>query len=435
MLLGVDIGTSTIAAVLVDPTTRSVVSSTSAPTPPGSDAQSHLRTALEVVRALGRVSLASVLSVGVTGQMHGVVLARASGGSDAEFAGLLPQGKQEALVGHGCATLAWWASRGDLPAEPCVALPIADLFVSRLCANGGSRAVSPATASAFGLYDVSTRSWDDEALASCSIPSSIMPAVVPAGTSAGSVSAEASEILGVPEGVPVGVSVGDFEALAAAVATSPLEDVVVDIGATAQFAAVIPRNTNIEEAPGLSFELRPYSESHQMLTAVSMCGGAAWQWLAGVARSWLTDLCGTESPLLRCSEEEMNNWLSDLGLECLRKGDVEPLVVRTSFCGELRNPGLTGSIEGITMGNFTVGRLAAAVARGIAKSLVEMVPREALAGRCRVVGCGNALRRSVLLQRALAKELSGMELVMSPETEEAATGAALLAMPETSSHC
>ena len=52
-----------------------------------------------------------------------------------------------------------------------------------------------------------------------------------------------------------------------------------------------------------------------------------------------------------------------------------------------------------------------------------MLPQEVLKGRTRVVGSGNALRRSQLL-RAMATEVLGADLVMSDHQEEAACGAA-----------
>jgi sugar (pentulose or hexulose) kinase len=75
------------------------------------------------------------------------------------------------------------------------------------------------------------------------------------------------------------------------------------------------------------------------------------------------------------------------------------------------------------MGPLTLGDLARGLARGIAENLANMLPREVLDGRTRVVGSGNALRRSQLL-RVMATEVLGADLVMSDNQEEAACGAA-----------
>lgn len=76
------------------------------------------------------------------------------------------------------------------------------------------------------------------------------------------------------------------------------------------------------------------------------------------------------------------------------------------------------------MGNFTIGNLARALARGILVNLKEMLPQSVLRDRARVVGSGNALRRSRLLQ-ALTQEVFDLPLLLTEGREEAAVGAAL----------
>jgi sugar (pentulose or hexulose) kinase len=60
------------------------------------------------------------------------------------------------------------------------------------------------------------------------------------------------------------------------------------------------------------------------------------------------------------------------------------------------------------------------------RNLRESIPSRVLRTRDRLVGSGNALRRSSLL-RLMAEEEFGLPLVLREEREEAALGAAMAA--------
>jgi len=70
-----------------------------------------------------------------------------------------------------------------------------------------------------------------------------------------------------------------------------------------------------------------------------------------------------------------------------------------------------------------LGPLARGFARGLMRNLASMLPASAMKGRSRLVGSGNALRRSALLRRTAVEEF-GRPLCIRAATEEAALGAA-----------
>ncbi|MCX7046029.1 MAG: FGGY-family carbohydrate kinase [Candidatus Sumerlaeota bacterium] len=150
--------------------------------------------------------------------------------------------------------------------------------------------------------------------------------------------------------------------------------------------------------------------------AASLCGGAAWAWLADTVTLWLKEL-GAE-PVARGRVFER---LSELGM-----ATKDELLVRPHFLSERHDPLLRGAIERIEANPLSLGPLARGLARGIIANLRDMLPAEVLAGRARVVASGNALRRSPLL-RQMTEEVFGLPLQISDAVEEAATGAALLA--------
>jgi sedoheptulokinase len=113
-------------------------------------------------------------------------------------------------------------------------------------------------------------------------------------------------------------------------------------------------------------------------------------------------------------------------LNALGLAAEEDLVVQPHFLGERHAPHLRGSIEGLDLKNFRLGNVARGLAQGILVNLRQMLPAWALAGRERIVGSGNALRRNPLLQR-MAAETFGLPLALTEGREEAALGAAILA--------
>ena len=96
-----------------------------------------------------------------------------------------------------------------------------------------------------------------------------------------------------------------------------------------------------------------------------------------------------------------------------------------SFLGERNDPAARGELSGLTLDNFRIGKVAAALARGIAENLRRMLPEALLDGKSRLAASGNGFRRNRSLCRA-AELVFGIPLVRSAFTEEAACGAALL---------
>ena len=437
LLLGIDIGTTKAAAVIVADDGTPVASAsrehgTGLPCPAAraeQDVEALLDAAADVVCELPDEARRSVRAVGVTGQMHGVVVLDAAGepltplitwqdgrcleggfldGLNAAVGGRL-------RAGYGCATLAWLVEKGELPATASSSAGIGDLLVARLC---GGRPVADATgAASWGLFDLARSAWDAEAVAAADIPEALLPEVVPCGSSAGAVCPEAAAKLGIPQGIPVTTAIGDNQASLLATLTDPERELALTLGTGGQLSAVLPTG---EDLPALShdcpYEYRPYPGERTLIVAASLCGGAAWAWLADAAVAWTTDLTG--QPPRR---ENVFARLNELGAEA---GDE--LTVRPHFLGERWDASLRGVIEGIDRQNFRLGAVARALARGIVENLKRMMPERVLEGRERVVGSGNALHRNPLLQQ-IARDVFDLPLTMADDQEEAATGAALLA--------
>ncbi len=437
LFLGIDVGTTKIAAVVADGEGRieAAVSRThgvGVPTQEGraeQDAGVLLDKTWAVVRELPDALRQRVRGIGVTGQMHGVVLLDAGHTpvtplvtwqdgrclEDETFLDALYETTGHRLhTGYGLATLAWMQRHHQRPAEAVAASTIQDLVVAHLCSL--PRPVTdPSDAASWGLFDLQRSSWDAAALDASGLPVSILPAIRPFGSVAGGIDHERAAQLGLSPGLPVHVAIGDLHASLLATLRDPEDDIALTLGTGGQ-ATVITADPIDAGALRPTCKYWPYPGGRFAIVAASLSGGAAWAWLVDSMRSWLDD-----QNVEGLSREELFDQINTLGLDASSE-----LVVHSHFLGERHDPSLRGSIDGLTLSNFSVGALARGLARSIVLNLRNMLPPEALEHRKRLVGSGNALRRAPLLQQ-MAEEVFGLPLTLVDGREEAATGAALLA--------
>ncbi len=436
--LGIDIGTSKTAAVVVD-AEGTVLASCSRVhgASVGGLAEGHVEQEVDVLLNSAREAVAGLplavrtmlTAVGVSGQMHGVVLVDREGSAcgrlvnwqdrrcDAAFLARLADATGHRLrTGYGCATLAWLQAHGGLPKDAVGSCTIHDLLVCRLC--GCSRPVcDPTNAASWGLFDLASASWDSAAVASAGLPDGILPDIVPSGSITGELCGPEAASFGLPAGIPVCVALGDNQASLLATLRDAEHELALTLGTGGQLSSVGAAGARPEALSGNApYEYRPYPGGRLLCVASSLCGGSAWKWLADTVQRMLQDTGRQE-----LVEDELYALLNEAG-----KSAKEELTVHPHFLGERHDPALRGSIEGIDLANCSLAALARGLARGIVANLQSMLPERAHAGRTRVVLSGNALRRNPLL-RQMAGEVLQMETVLSDRIEEAAVGAAILA--------
>jgi len=437
LFLGIDIGTSKVAAVISD--ANGQVAARAArphhadlPAPAGHAEQdpATLETvAMAVVDELPRELCQRIRAVGVTGQVHGVLLLDARGGPvsplitwqdqraarDPGFLTELQRRTGHALKpGFGGATLPWLLARGAAPSSTASVTTILGWFVMGL--SGSARPqLDPTDAATWGLFDLRALDWDRAATAAARIPATWLPPVVPCGTAAGEMGTATARRWGIPAGVPVAVGIGDNQASLVATLHDPEHELALTLGTGGQLSAVLPRGAPLAES-GPTFEYRPFPGGQYAAVAASLCGGAAWAWLARAVAEW-TRALGLSPPALSTVYERLNA----VGLAATEEIEVHP-----HFLGERYDAALRGSLEGLRLDNFTLGAVARGLARGIARTLQEMLPAALYRDRRRLVGSGNALRLNPLL-RQMAEEVFRLPLVLREGREEAATGAAMIA--------
>ena len=383
----------------------------------------------ELVRGLGRAPA----SLCCTGQMHGLLLVgeslepltplltwqdRRAAALARELDGRLEDRGSGSWMRRGCrlhpgyggATLVWLRSRG-LPPRSHRACAISDWVAARLC---GRLATDPSNAASWGIYNLGAASWDGEAVELLELGGELLPPVLEPGAPLGEVGR------GLPAaGALVRCGLGDNQASVLAATSEVGLDgtVVANIGTGSQVSVAAPEDAELGAGLSAGLEVRPLLPGRLLCVGASLAGGAAY---ALLNRFFAEARNGADGGTSEELYELMEAWARSAppgcdGLEC------DP-----SFLGERRGEGLTGSLRGLSALTLSPAHLCRAVLEGMARRLRDLSASTGLPWS-RLVGSGNAVRRSAVLREALAVAF-GTPLVLSSCPEEAAAGAAMLAV-------
>jgi len=307
MLLGLDVGTSSTKALLLD-REGAPVAEASAGYPvehpgPGlaeTDPERWWEAVASATRRLPAEARAAVVGVGLSGQMHGVVLCREDGAAvrpaiiwlDGRAAPLLgrypPQSPgitgNATTTGMTGPTLAWLREREPASLEAARwALLAKDFIRLRLT---GEAATDPSDAS--GTLLAGRDGIFDPALAAeVGIRPDLLPPVRESGAAAGRLTEEAAQALGLAAGIPVATGAGDTPAAALGSGLWAEESAQLAIGTSAQ--VLVPR----AGWPGFSPRLNVFRSASPAglprwcLLAAMLNGGLALDWARGALRlSW-----------------------------------------------------------------------------------------------------------------------------------------------------
>lgn len=227
--LGIDLGTTKIAAVIADESFFPVAVASAphnASLPAGENAAEQNVVAIlaclhDLILQLPADLRQQVAAIGVTGQMHSVLLIHGKEVSPLVTwqdrrcgeANLSEWNRLSGLTfrdGFGGATLARLAAAGQL-GQWTAAATIGD-FVTAALAGNERIVTDPTHAASWGLYDLAANCWHEDAVAKLHIPLDLLPEIRPCGSTVGPLCAAESERLGIPSGIPVCNAIGDNQA-------------------------------------------------------------------------------------------------------------------------------------------------------------------------------------------------------------------------------
>ena len=418
LLLGVDVGTTTLSLIVSDAQTGAVVyrmtvlNDSRLPQAEGQSLQSAERIAeltLDAVASL-RDAFPGICAIGVTGQMHGVVLLNGQGeavsplytwqnplADSAVCAEIREKTGCTVYPGYGHATLYALARAGLLPADAQQYCTIMDYIVMRL--TGRKTPLMHSTnAAALGLWNLKDNCFDEAALAALDL----VPLRAPMTTAN-------IRPAGFHDGIPVCVAVGDNQASFFGSVQDETHSLLLNYGTGSQLSLVC----SSPDTPG--GEIRPYFGNQYLLCRSALCGGRAYAMLERFFASFASQA--------GFSGESQYKTLNAMAEAAYDEG--KRLHVNTQFCGTRENPDIRGSILGIDEASFTPGALALGVVRGMVDELHDGFDPAAHPQLRRLVASGNAVRKNPMLRRLLHETFS-MPLLLTAQQEEAALGAALL---------
>ena len=422
-VLGIDIGTTTISLVVLDPEqkkvweSRTIFNGTFMETVREweriQDVNKIVEKTREVLEGLLH-AYPEVSSIGLTGQMHGILYVDREGRCISPLytwqdgRGNVPdeQGKtltemvQEktgitVFTGYGLVTHLWNQLYGEVPEEAVGICTIADYL--GMCLTGRKRPLLHASnAASLGFYDVKD-AFRRDILQDLAVNTEILPEVC-----------QNFEQLGTYRGIPVTVAIGDNQASFIGSVGLKERIILLNMGTGGQISVLSPKYF---EAPGI--EARPITEGSYLLVGASLCGGRAY----AILERFLRSCVGTDK-----SQYEKMEQLARAGQQ-----QKDRMKVNTTFNGTRVHPELRGSILNVSEENFTPEGLVYGVLEGMAAELYEMfrVIQEGTGIQAEhLIASGNGLRRNPVLQE-ICSDMFGVTLTLADYVEEAACGAAV----------
>ena len=423
LAVGIDIGTTTISASVIDLENKTQVEVFSIPH------SSYVKNSVffeqsvsviidKAVKTLDLIykSYPNIASIGITGQMHGIVYLNNNGEAVSNLInwqdkrGELPMKNamtacqsikqitgESIATGYGIATHYYNLLNALVPQDAVGFCSIMDYLAVHLCQI--KRPVTHTSiAASFGLFDVKKACFMHDKLLELGIDASFLPKVV-----------ASNEIIGKWNDIPICVAIGDNQASFLGSVENNRESALVNIGTGSQISAVGEIGTL-----GDGIEYRPFINGEYLICGSALCGGSAYALVEKFFRSYAV--------FLGMSDNSQYASINELAEKAYRNGE-QPLLVNTSFCGTRTDPMCRGSIENIDLQNFTPSALVLGVINGMCEELYKLYQIGHIR-KSHIVASGGAVRKNDVLRRVLEDKF-GVSVSVNSVKEEAATGAAL----------
>lgn len=438
-LLGIDIGTTNVKAAIIDAESARVLSSAGREVPmltPGPGmAEQHpddwwdaLVNTMWMVLADAGVPPDGIAAIGISGQMHGVVLVDgqnrpvrpaitwADARTGSQLAALLSRGGYEPYApgppaaGFMALTLMWLARYQPKAIRGAETALCPKDYVRLLLT--GQRATDPSDAAATWLFDVRRGRWSPELLGLCGLDERLMPSVYGSSEIAGQLTAEAAEALGLVPGIPVVTGAADLAAQAVGYGLIEPGTALVTVGTGGQVFHAL--RSPVENS--MTFYTFNHAVPGRWYAQAAILA-------AGLSMRWLRNTLGLED------REDAYEYLDGLAAE------VPPGAGGLLFLPYLagnRTPHMDPHAGGAFVGlglHHTPGHLARAVMEGVAFALRDCIDVISAGDPDhvpdRVILSGGA--GTSALWRSILADVFNTELLQTTGSVQAPLGAALLA--------
>ncbi len=426
LAVGMDIGTTTISATVIDLSSRRQIEVYNLPNgfhlpprEPGFAEQDAEGIAARVAELVSHMadSYTNIVSIGVTGQMHGILYLDADGRAVSPLitwqdkradrfvregvtycADVLARTGERVATGYGFATHYYQTVCGTVPAGAVTFCSIMDYVAMRL--TGRSKPLIHASvAASFGLFDLRRRTFMEEKIDLLFPRTLTLPEVT-----------DGFAVCGDYAGIPVSVGIGDNQASFLGSVKAADDSILMNIGTGSQISMM----SGYRAVHG-ALELRPLVGERYLICGSALCGGSAYAMLERFFRAFAVSAGMQDMP-----QYETLNRMADAAYQRKRSG----MRVETTFCGTRTDPTRRGAILGLDADSFTPEDLTLGVIEGICRELYEMYLDAEETGKHTLVASGGAPRRNAVFGRVIS-DLFDMPVSLSGAKEEASIGAAL----------
>lgn len=361
-----------------------------------------------------------VVSIGITGQMHGIVYLDTNGKPVSELKiwqdsrGNLPfkDGKTYAefmseqtgyplATGYGAVTYFYDMQNGLIPEKAAAFCTIHDLAAMILCGKT-TPLLHPSDAASLGLYNIKENCFDKSAIEKLGLDYSLFPEVC-----------SDFKLMGNYKNIPVSIAIGDNQASFLGSVSDMEQSLLINVGTGSQISCLthtLPENN--------ALDCRPLLTDSYILAGSALAGGRAYAILERFLREVAETVSGND---IKSAYPAMDKLMENTD------SIASPLIVDTAFSGTRAEPQKRGSIGNIGADNFTMTSLCDGVMCGMVNELYEMfkeIEKSLDAKRLYMVGSGNGIRHNAPLCRRFER-IFGMPLKMPRHSEEAAFGASL----------
>ena len=435
-VIGIDIGTTTVSAVVLEPdghggqkllTSRTIANGSflkGADWERIQDAEKLTDKAKAVLDEL-LAAYPETEAIGLTGQMHGIVYTDREGravsplytwedgrGDQREFDGetaaswIRKNCGIPAATGFGLVTHFYQSRKKQVPESAVSMGTISDYFAMKLTGRK-KPLVHASNAASIGFYDTKQRCFCEDKIRLAEMDPAILPDT-----------ANEMEAVGSYQGIPVTVALGDNQASFLGAAGKEENTLLVNMGTGGQIS-ILSDQYFAEKG----IEARPFLDGKYLLVGSSLCGGKSYALLEQFFRRVVKAATGEDSFLYPVMEQ-----FAKTGKEqSNRISEDRKLKIRTTFDGTRTDPKSSGSIRGLTSDNFTPEAFTYGILEGMGDELYQMYRTIKNGTGIQIknlIGSGNGVRKNPVFCEML-EELFQNKLVLSAYKEEAAAGAAI----------
>ena len=425
LTVGVDIGTTTISAVVYDIDHKKQLEAYTIPHHSYVRSDTFSEQSVSVIMEKAEKLLyhilkcyPNVVSIGLSGQMHGIVYIDTDGNPVSNLINWQDKRADQPTesekttcdlichitghlisTGYGIATHYYNLQNRIVPEKAVGFCSIMDLFGMKIC--GLKKVVTHSSvAASFGLFDTRKNEFLLDKLALLGIDRQFLPSVT-----------SESNMIGTCQGIPVAVALGDNQASFLGAVSNQQSSALVNIGTGSQISLVSEYRQQTAD-----IEIRPFIEGKYLACGSALCGGYAYAMVESFFRNY-TVCAGMQ-------ETSQYKTINQLALGAYEKGEAW-LDVDTSFFGKRSDPSKRGAINCIDRENFTPSALVLGVLRGMCNELYELYE---IMGekKTNIVASGGGVRKNEVLKKLIADRFDA-SVSVNATSEEAATGVALFA--------